>query len=529
MIHRESLAEFHKYYEKDDEIGNGSFGTVFKASRKDYPGEFVAVKEVSKESRAEEMLEALWNEVRIMERILHPHVLRTYEVIDTPLQLMFVMEFCTGGEFLIQVKRTKEPLGEQETAKMALDILGALRFLHFKGISHRDLKPENVLRDKFGGVKVADFGMANRFKASLYLKRAMTGMCGTAGYWAPEVCTGGQYTEKCDIWSLGIITFYALSGGSVPFPRTEENEFGTAMDESDVTRLNMPRQWSSASKEWIKVLLTFNLDDRPAAKQAVELKFVKSMQDLAEATGRLPPDGAKEFCDFAEAPLLTRALGIVAARHLHIARVPDIASLRNGFDNLDQGRDGYVYVTTIARAIESSGVKFDIDLNLLQQRFEEIGKITGSKEGCVDWGVFLATKAIKHVHSIKAAFHIVKDVPQGITIRALQDLVLNHCIQETRLSVEKSKLLPDELQGCSESEVVPLQQLLKLLNFEFDGPNPDRPRMSEGAIDRFKSESNTYTEIMRECSTNMATHGSATETTGFLCCKRRARILPLPT
>lgn len=510
MIHRKSLAEFEACYENDDcgEIGRGSFGTVFKASRRDYPGEFVAVKQVYKETSAEKLLEAMQNEVEIMERIVHPRIVRTYEVIDTPLQLMFVMEYCNGGEFLAQVKRTQEPFGEKDTARMALDVLGALRFLHFKGICHRDLKPENLLRDYLGGVKVADFGVANTFKATHWLKKAMHGLCGSPGYWAPEVCNGGEYSEKCDVWSLGIITFYALSGGRVPFPQTDSNELGTATDESDVTRLEIPSQWSADSKAWIKELLTFKLADRPAAAQAMELHFVKSLLGPPPEMAILPEDLAMEFCHFAKAPLLTRTLGIVAARHLHISRVPDIGTLRNTFDILDQGRHGYVYVTTILQAIKCSVMEFGISPELFQERFETFGRSTGSIPGCVEFSVFLATKAVFHVHSMKAAFHMIKDTPEGITIRALQDLVL-------RQSIEEFQALP-AFPGRRVDDVVTLQQLLALLNFETDEENRDRGYKSIAPVGSSGKYSNDVVSMS-------ATYGSLHQATGCLCCKRRSQ------
>lgn len=77
-------------------------------------------------------------------------------------------------------------------------------------MAHRDLKPENILIDskRRGEIKVIDFGTSHVFDAE---KHDMHQMYGTAYYIAPEVLTG-KYTEKCDLWSIGVILYIMLSG-----------------------------------------------------------------------------------------------------------------------------------------------------------------------------------------------------------------------------------------------------------------------------------------------------------------------------
>ena len=88
----------------------------------------------------------------------------------------------------------------------------AIYYLHLNNISHRDLKLDNILADRSGqgdiSIKVADFGFAEFFDP----KELMLRQCGTRPYMAPEIFRNKGYTEKVDIWSLGIITCVLLIG-----------------------------------------------------------------------------------------------------------------------------------------------------------------------------------------------------------------------------------------------------------------------------------------------------------------------------
>merc|ERR1719487_1874923 len=100
-------------------------------------------------------------------------------------------------------------------------ILGALCYLHHLNICHRDLKPENfLLKDERSieeaVVKIIDFGTSKEFGDEAH-QEMRTKIC-TLHYVAPEILSKKEnaYTEKCDVWSLGVVLFLMLSG-SPPF------------------------------------------------------------------------------------------------------------------------------------------------------------------------------------------------------------------------------------------------------------------------------------------------------------------------
>lgn len=117
-----------------------------------------------------------------------------------------------GGELYEELLERKN-LSEKDTAIIVKQIVSTLKYLHSKKIVHRDLKLENVLLDqksKFDQIKIVDFGTSTFVKVA-----KMEDKVGSPYYIAPEVLNK-SYTSKCDLWSLGVIT-YLLLAGEPPF------------------------------------------------------------------------------------------------------------------------------------------------------------------------------------------------------------------------------------------------------------------------------------------------------------------------
>lgn len=119
-------------------------------------------------------------------------------------------------------------MSEKDAAYIMRQVLSAITYCHGKGVAHRDLKPENILIDsieKDGGIniKIIDFGTALFFSPQVKLQETL----GTPYYIAPEVLMG-NYTEKCDIWSIGVI-LYILLCGNAPFNGTTDEDIMNAV------------------------------------------------------------------------------------------------------------------------------------------------------------------------------------------------------------------------------------------------------------------------------------------------------------
>lgn len=142
----------------------------------------------------------------------HPHIIRLYEVIETPTDVYVFIEFSSGGElFDYIVERGR--LTESDARRFFQQLLSGVEYCHKNMIAHRDLKPENLLLDQDSNVKIADFGLSNCMKDGWFLKTS----CGSPNYAAPEVISGKLYAgPEVDIWSCGVI-LYALLCGTLPF------------------------------------------------------------------------------------------------------------------------------------------------------------------------------------------------------------------------------------------------------------------------------------------------------------------------
>lgn len=104
-------------------------------------------------------------------------------------------------------------------------LVGVMNYCHSQGIVHRDLKPENILLEPdmdFDKMKIIDFGTAVPYNPKA--KKSLNEVLGTPFYIAPEVLKG-NYNEKCDVWSIGVITFMILSGKAPFFGRDDRAIF----------------------------------------------------------------------------------------------------------------------------------------------------------------------------------------------------------------------------------------------------------------------------------------------------------------
>ncbi|KZT02060.1 snf 1 [Laetiporus sulphureus 93-53] len=194
-----------------EEIAEGTFGKV-KMAVHTITGHKVAMKFISKQVIAATKTKTrVQREVEYMRALRHPHIIKLYEVISTPTDIIIVLEYA-GGElfnYIVDNGRMEEP----QARRFFQQLISGIEYSHRLKIVHRDLKPENVLLDADLNVKIADFGLSNEIKDGDFLKTS----CGSPNYAAPEVIRGGLYTgPEIDVWSCGVI-LYVMLCGRLPF------------------------------------------------------------------------------------------------------------------------------------------------------------------------------------------------------------------------------------------------------------------------------------------------------------------------
>ncbi|CAG8650278.1 9992_t:CDS:10, partial [Racocetra persica] len=192
-------------------LGVGSFGKV-KLAVHTVTGHKVAMKFINRRKIANlDMLGRVKREIQYLKLLRHPHIIKLYEVITMPTDIIMVMEYARGELFNLIVEKGK--MCEDDARRFFQQIICAVEYCHRHKIVHRDLKPENLLLDPYHNVKIADFGLSNIMTDGEFLKTS----CGSPNYAAPEVISGRLYAgPEVDVWSCGVILFVMLCG-RLPF------------------------------------------------------------------------------------------------------------------------------------------------------------------------------------------------------------------------------------------------------------------------------------------------------------------------
>ncbi|KAJ1735924.1 Protein kinase [Coemansia biformis] len=192
-------------------LGVGSFGKV-KLAVHSQTSHKVALKIIGRSKLAHsDMVGRVNREIQYLKMLRHPHIIKLYEVITTPTDIIMVIEYAGGELFNYIVERGR--MSEKDARRFFQQLVSAVEYCHRRNIVHRDLKPENVLLDPYDNVKVADFGLSNIMKDGEFLQTS----CGSPNYAAPEVINGKLYAgPEVDAWSCGVI-LYVMLCGRLPF------------------------------------------------------------------------------------------------------------------------------------------------------------------------------------------------------------------------------------------------------------------------------------------------------------------------
>ncbi|CRK95580.1 CLUMA_CG009041, isoform A [Clunio marinus] len=247
-------------YDLEETLGSGHFAVV-KRARHVFTGEKVAVKVIDKTKLDDVSKAHLFQEVRCMKLVQHPHVVRLYEVIDTQTKLYLILELGDGGDLYDYIMRHESGLSEKLAKEYFRQIVRAISYCHQLHVVHRDLKPENVVFfQKLGVVKLTDFGFSNKFCPGQKLETS----CGSLAYSAPEILLGDSYDAPAvDVWSLGVI-LYMLVCGQPPFQEANDSETLTMIMDC---KYSIPNHISAGCKKLISVMLVREPEKRATLQQ----------------------------------------------------------------------------------------------------------------------------------------------------------------------------------------------------------------------------------------------------------------------
>ena len=254
------------FWHIEEELGKGSFGSVYKIKREDY-GEtyYSALKVISYPNDAEDeynlraegmddlsitayynaMVEEMLGEFKILAKLKGNTNIVGYEnhmvvdhVNDKGKDILIQMEYLEPLNKYVLDKdengQVLHPMNEELFIKIGIDICKALEICSEYGIIHRDIKPENIFVSEHKDFKLGDFGVA---RTAGKTKQAMS-MKGTLTYMAPEMTKSGIYDATVDIYALGMVLYRLSNGGRAPFlPPAPAQITHHDREEADVKRM----------------------------------------------------------------------------------------------------------------------------------------------------------------------------------------------------------------------------------------------------------------------------------------------------
>ncbi|XP_004369676.1 serine/threonine-protein kinase 33 isoform X1 [Trichechus manatus latirostris] len=278
-IRMDDGAAIQEFYTFGRILGQGSFGMVIEAINKETETKW-AIKKVNKEKAGSSAVKLLEREVNILKSVKHEYIIHLEQVFETPKRMYLVMELCEDGE-LKGILDRKGHFSETETRWIIQSLASAIAYLHNKDIVHRDLKLENIMvKSSFVdannemnlNIKVTDFGLAVKKQGRSEAMLQTT--CGTPIYMAPEVINAHDYSQQCDIWSIGVI-MYMLLCGEPPFLANSEDKLFELIRKGEL-RFGAP-VWDSISdcaKSALKQLMKVDPAHRITAKELLDTQWI---------------------------------------------------------------------------------------------------------------------------------------------------------------------------------------------------------------------------------------------------------------
>ena len=398
------------HYKVISKIGSGSFGKVYKVIHL-ASGQHRAMKMLKKDSvNYQDDDKQFLKEIEILSKIDHPNIIKIYEYFTNEMNYFIITELCEGGELIDQIYKVGK-FSEYQAAKIMQQIFSSVFYIHSKNIVHRDLKPENILfesnQDDDIFIKLIDFGTCNYFDK----KTKLTYKTGTPYYIAPEVLNK-SYTNKCDIWSCGVI-MYILLAGVPPFNGSDDQEIMENVKKGKF-HLDTPEiGWiSQEAKNLISQLLRYDPAKRITAEEAWIDPWIQNYsrkEKVAPNSYKIPVENIKNYMGRQKFQHATIAFLV------HQASSTDmVKDLRKIFHEFDKNGDGQLSYDEVKEGFK----RYFKNEDIADKEFDEIIKeMDLDNNKFIEYEEFLRVslnmKNVMNEENLKIAFNSFDDNKDG--------------------------------------------------------------------------------------------------------------------
>eukprot|EP00931_Biecheleriopsis_adriatica_P030162 TRINITY_DN1779_c0_g1_i1.p1 TRINITY_DN1779_c0_g1~~TRINITY_DN1779_c0_g1_i1.p1 ORF type:complete len:311 (-),score=50.86 TRINITY_DN1779_c0_g1_i1:98-1030(-) len=216
----------------------------------------------------------VFKEFLCLKGLRHPNILQVGEIFSNESYTCFTMPKYSGGDVIDAKTRWVKQHGDISCTDMVyigFQMVAAIRFIHSQNIVHRDIKPDNFFVDRMDmhdarcHVVLGDFGVA----ASVQQCERLSTQVGTPVFWAPEIFSE-SYSEKVDIWALGV-SLYGLLSGRFPFRHKRDIK---------VEHPTLSDKWDPRFRHFLETALQKDEEERASADDLAVHSWLSSNQDL---------------------------------------------------------------------------------------------------------------------------------------------------------------------------------------------------------------------------------------------------------
>ncbi len=401
-------------------LGSGAYGEIYQIE--DPEGNKYALKKIKLINGNQTIRFDMLREPNFLKYCENENLVNLYEVsFINKNQIALLMEYCDCDliQFIERFKSNHLIYNEKTIKKISYQIIKGVEILHSNLLFHRDLKPQNILfcdESSNSQIKVVDFGIGKIFDPSLtnlqseinnsennHKLKKMDSTIGTMYFFSPEVIKG-SYSEKCDIWSLGIILYFMLCGYP-PFSGENDNQLIQNILNG---KLNFPKtEWkniSDSAKDLISKMLCPE-KKRLSAKEIMNQKWFKSKLKNQKINlisfDFTKLNNYKNFNTFKKCVLLFLASRLNPEQYNEIGEIfRKIDECKNGTINFD---DFKIFIIN-NQDQEIMGGELDEEI---KKKFFEIDIDKNNK---IDFTEFLAANMSKSIYKNKEKLRVAFDI-----------------------------------------------------------------------------------------------------------------------